>query len=187
MRIAETSPISTSVGRIENSVKLISVEMPRVPRSTSRVSPPVWRARWKRSDSACRWRNTLSAIVRTARCVTLANRNSRSSVNDGRRQAHRTVGGEQRERQHQRSAGRSDGRRSPSAPAARRRWRAWPRSGTPSRGARGPCTREGTAAACGLSRQSPRNARSVGAGGGLLSVRRGIGELAPISACEQAR
>ncbi len=55
--------------------------MPRWPRSTSRVRPPVWRARWKRRLSACRWRNTSSAILRTARCVTLANRNSRSSVN----------------------------------------------------------------------------------------------------------
>ena len=44
-RIAETSPISTSVGTIENKAKLIKVEMPRVPRSTSRVSPPVCRAR----------------------------------------------------------------------------------------------------------------------------------------------
>jgi hypothetical protein len=59
----------------------MSVEIPRVPRSTSRVSPPVCRARWKRSDSACRWRKTSSAIVRTARCVAFANRNSRSSVN----------------------------------------------------------------------------------------------------------
>ena len=43
--IAATSPISTSVGKIENSVKLMRVEIPRYPRSTSRVSPPVWRAR----------------------------------------------------------------------------------------------------------------------------------------------
>jgi len=43
MRIAETSAISIKVGKIENSVKPISVEMPRVPRSTSRVSPPVCR------------------------------------------------------------------------------------------------------------------------------------------------
>jgi hypothetical protein len=55
--------------------------MPRVPRSMSRVRPPVWRSRWKRSDSECRWRKTFSAIVRTARCVTFANTNSRSSVN----------------------------------------------------------------------------------------------------------
>ena len=80
MRIPHTSVISTSVGKMENSAYWISVEIPRCPRSTSRVSPPVCRERWKRRLSACRCRNTFSAILRTARCVTLANRNSRSSV-----------------------------------------------------------------------------------------------------------
>ena len=78
---------------MEKSVKLIKVEIPRWPRSTSRVRPPVWRARWKRSDSACRWRKVSSAIVRTERCVTLANRYSRSSVNavvDSRRRPYAT-------------------------------------------------------------------------------------------------
>ena len=56
------------------------LDTPRVPRSMSRVRPPVWRSRWKRSDSACRWRNTLSAISRTVRCVTLAKTYSRNSV-----------------------------------------------------------------------------------------------------------
>ena len=52
--------------RVRNQRRLT----PRVPRSMSRVMPPVWRFRWKRSDSECRWRNTCSAMVRTARCVT---------------------------------------------------------------------------------------------------------------------
>ena len=65
---------------IENSMYESSVEMPRVPRSMSRETPPVWRSRWKRSDSACRWRNTLSAMRRIARCVTRTNTTSRSSA-----------------------------------------------------------------------------------------------------------
>ena len=36
---------STRVGTIEYKVKLTSDEMPRVPRSMSRVTPPVWRSR----------------------------------------------------------------------------------------------------------------------------------------------
>ena len=79
--------------------------MPRWPRSTSRVSPPVCRCRWKRSDSACRWRNTVSAILRTARCVTFANRNSRKLGEDGRRQAQQAVRDEQRERHEQHGRG----------------------------------------------------------------------------------
>ncbi|MNE87199.1 hypothetical protein D3C80_1843720 [compost metagenome] len=59
----------------------ISDWMPRVPRSMSRLMPPVCRSRWKRSDSACRCRNTCSAISRTALCVTLEKRISRNSVN----------------------------------------------------------------------------------------------------------
>ncbi|MNS80929.1 hypothetical protein D3C72_1146260 [compost metagenome] len=55
--------------------------MPRVPRSMSRLMPPVCRSRWKRSDSACRWRKTWSAISRTALCVTFEKRISRNSVN----------------------------------------------------------------------------------------------------------
>src|SRR5947199_126945 len=34
----------------------------------SRVIPPVWRSRWKRSDRLCRCRNTPSATRRMARC-----------------------------------------------------------------------------------------------------------------------
>ena len=48
--------------------------MPRVPRSMSRVMPPVWRSRWKRSDRLCRWRNTPSATRRIARCATARRR-----------------------------------------------------------------------------------------------------------------
>ena len=42
--------------------------MPLVPRSMTRLRPPVWRSRWKRSDRAWRWWNTLSAMLRMARC-----------------------------------------------------------------------------------------------------------------------
>ena len=50
----------------------MSEEMARVPRSISRVSPPVCRARWKRNDKRCKCSKVSSAIRRTARCVTLA-------------------------------------------------------------------------------------------------------------------
>ena len=53
--------------------------MPCVPRSITRDRPPVWRSRWKRSDSACRWRKVRSATRRAARCCTAANTASRSS------------------------------------------------------------------------------------------------------------
>ena len=33
--------------------------MPRMPRSIARARPPVWRSRWKRSDSAWRWRKVV--------------------------------------------------------------------------------------------------------------------------------
>ena len=54
--------------------------MPRVPRSMSRVSPPVWRSRWKRSDSECMCWKTSSATRRMARCATFTNTTSRSSL-----------------------------------------------------------------------------------------------------------
>jgi len=76
-----TSVSSTSVGRIEYSEKLISVVTPRMPWSISRVTLPVRRSRWKRRLSECRWRNDCSDSVCTAACVTLAKKNSRSSVN----------------------------------------------------------------------------------------------------------
>jgi hypothetical protein len=59
---------------------LSSELMPRVPRSMSRVMPPVWRSRWKRKDRLCRWRNTPSAARRMARCTTRTNMTSRSSA-----------------------------------------------------------------------------------------------------------
>ena len=46
----------------------------------SRVMPPVWRSRWKRSDSACRCLNTAMLMRRIARCVTLAKMTSRKSA-----------------------------------------------------------------------------------------------------------
>ncbi len=52
----------------------------RVPRSMSRVMPPVWRSRWKRRLSACRWPNTASEMLRAVPSVALAKISSRSSV-----------------------------------------------------------------------------------------------------------
>ncbi len=75
-----TSAISRSVGSTLKTMNESSVEMPRVPRSISRVSPPVWRSRWKRSDNACKWWKTSSAMRRMARCATFTNTMSRSSL-----------------------------------------------------------------------------------------------------------
>ena len=56
------------------------LSMPLRPRSSTRVSPPVLRSRWKRSDSACMCRKVISASRRTACMATLANRPSRHWV-----------------------------------------------------------------------------------------------------------
>ncbi|MND07889.1 hypothetical protein D3C83_301710 [compost metagenome] len=40
-----TSPNSSTTGMMENSMYESSVEIPRVPRSMSRDTPPVWRSR----------------------------------------------------------------------------------------------------------------------------------------------
>ena len=42
-----------------NSMKYSIVSMLLVPRSTTLVTAPVRRSRWKRSDSWWRWRNTV--------------------------------------------------------------------------------------------------------------------------------
>ena len=44
-RTAATRVNSSTTGMIENSMYDSSVEMPRVPRSMSRDTPPVWRSR----------------------------------------------------------------------------------------------------------------------------------------------
>ena len=75
-----TSVISRSVGSTLKTLYDRRVEIPRVPRSMSRVRPPVWRSRWKRSDSSCRWWKTWSATRRIARCATLTKTMSRSSL-----------------------------------------------------------------------------------------------------------
>ena len=49
------------------------VEIPRVPRSMSRDTPPVWRSRWKRRLRLCRCRNTCRATRRMARFATRTN------------------------------------------------------------------------------------------------------------------
>ena len=65
-----------------------------------------------------------------------------------RRQPQHAVGDEQRKRQHQhRGRGVERDRRPPSAPAARRRWRAWPRRERRAQPARALCTPTGRAAA----------------------------------------
>src|SRR5262249_25803726 len=71
----------TIVGRIVYSEYETSDCSARVPRSMSRVMPPVCRSRWKRRLSECRWRKVSSAIWREAPCVALAKISSRSSVN----------------------------------------------------------------------------------------------------------
>ena len=80
MRKPVTSAISKKVGSTLKTMKFRSVEMPRVPRSMSRVSPPVCRSRWKRSDSECMCSKTSSATRRMARCATFTNTTSRSSL-----------------------------------------------------------------------------------------------------------
>ena len=72
--------------------------MPRVPRSMSRVSPPVCRSRWKRSDSECMCSKTSSATRRMARCATFTNTTSRSSLKSVRGEPQDAVGREQRQR-----------------------------------------------------------------------------------------
>ena len=63
--------------------KVISVmremfSMPSRPRSSTRVSPPVLRSRWKRSDRRCMCSKVVSASLRTACMATLANMPSRT-------------------------------------------------------------------------------------------------------------
>ena len=53
------------------------VSMALRPRSSTRVSPPVLRSRWKRKESWCMCSNTMKASRRTAFIDTLANTPSR--------------------------------------------------------------------------------------------------------------
>ena len=78
-RMPQARRISISVGITEKAVKNSRNSMPLVPRSMARLRPPVWRSRWKRSDSACMWRKVASATRRTAFCATRENSASRSS------------------------------------------------------------------------------------------------------------
>ena len=115
---------------IENSRYDSSVEMPRVPRSMSRVMPPVWRSRWKRRRQA----------------VQVAEHAERDAPDGALRHAHehhvaqlREQRGREPQRCRRSRAARPARRRSragaveadrppPSSPAARRRWRASRRS-----------------------------------------------------------
>ena len=56
------------------------VSMALRPRSSTRVSPPVLRSRWKRSDSRCMCSKVRIASRRTACIATLANMPSRHCV-----------------------------------------------------------------------------------------------------------
>ncbi|MOA59231.1 hypothetical protein D3C78_1837980 [compost metagenome] len=61
--------------------------MPLVPRSMSRLMPPVWRSRWKRNDNRNRCANTERATERTAPWITrakIASRNSPSTLDTSR-------------------------------------------------------------------------------------------------------
>ena len=100
--------------------------MPRWPRSTSRVRPPVWRARWKRSDSACRWRNTLQRDL-AHRALRHLGEQELAQLGEQRRRQ-RAGGRTRRAARTAPRAARRRGRgcrRSPSAAAARRRSRPW--------------------------------------------------------------
>ena len=90
--------ISSRVGRMLKVVKRIRNSMPCVPRSMTRLSPPVWRSRWKRSESAWRWPNTSRARLRIARCDTGAKTASRISPKRLRQHARHAVGHDQRDR-----------------------------------------------------------------------------------------
>ena len=50
MKMIDATTNSTSVGAVLSTMKRTMVSMPLVPRSMTRLSPPVRRARWKRSD-----------------------------------------------------------------------------------------------------------------------------------------
>ena len=60
------------VGTPVSMVMRTMVSMAPRPRSSTRVSPPVLRSRWKRSDSSCRWTKTSLAMRRTACMATEA-------------------------------------------------------------------------------------------------------------------
>ena len=66
------------VGRNVISTMREMLSMPSRPRSSTRVSPPVLRSRWKRSDSRCMCSKASSASLRTACMATLANMPSRT-------------------------------------------------------------------------------------------------------------
>ena len=80
-RMTNTRLSSITVGKIANRLKRSRLSIARVPRSIESDSLPVCRPRWKRIESAWRWRNTSSATVRIARCATLMKMASRASLN----------------------------------------------------------------------------------------------------------
>jgi hypothetical protein len=61
---------STMVGKMLNRMKYSIVSMLLVPRSTTRVSDPVRRSRWNRSDSLWMCANTSCDSCRAAICPT---------------------------------------------------------------------------------------------------------------------
>ena len=76
-----TKATSIKVGMMLYSEYEISECTARVPRSMSRVMPPVCRSRWKRRLSACRCENTFKEIERAAPAVAWENTSSRNSTN----------------------------------------------------------------------------------------------------------
>ena len=80
---AGVGPMKAPVTLVNHPVRYDgqAAEMALPPRSTSRVTPPVRRLRWKRSESACRWRNTDSITMRELRAITRAKTICRISVN----------------------------------------------------------------------------------------------------------
>ncbi len=68
------------VGTSVSTIRRESSSMPLRPRSSTRVSPPVLRSRWKRNDNWCMCWKVWSARRRTACIATLANSPSRTCV-----------------------------------------------------------------------------------------------------------
>ena len=67
-----TNVTSSAVGSTLNTMDDRMKLMPRVPRSITRFSAPVWRSRWNFRSSACRCANTRLATSRMVPCVICA-------------------------------------------------------------------------------------------------------------------
>ena len=72
-KMLSTSTSSSTVGAMLKRRKYSIVSMLLVPRSTTLVTAPVRRDRWKSRLSAWRWRNTCALRRRVASCPTRSN------------------------------------------------------------------------------------------------------------------